>query len=99
MLLALSTRRSVMTHGVKLLDNIKAFFGPRLSSREVPEDLGICSNVGQEQLRLDLDDSQPLDLEEDHESFYIRSCPYSDFDAMCPDSCFEYQCCQFKDPD
>jgi len=88
-----------MSHYVKHLDDVFLMcFGPRVS-KEIPEDFGACGNVGQEQLRLDLVEPQPLDLEEDHKSFYIRRCPLADFDAICPDSCFEYQCCQFKGPD
>lgn len=97
-----------MKHDVKLLDRLTALVHERWSPKEA-EVWDACGNVGQEQLRLDLDDSQPLDTEVDHESenewetnpfsFYIRRCPLADFDAICPDACFEYQCCQFKGPD
>lgn len=90
-----------MKHYVKRLDDILlSHFGLRTyPDKGLPDELSACGNVGQEQLRLDLGDSQPLEPEEDHESFYIRQCPFADFDAMCPDSCFEYRCCQFKDSD
>jgi len=90
-----------MKHYVKRLDDVLlTHFGLRTyPDKGLPEDLSSCGNVGQEQLKLDLVEPQPLDLEEDHGSFYIRRCPLADYDFICPDSCFEYQCCQFKEPD